>query len=70
MDFIESLKDIKKQMQEQKPQNKNTKNLTQEKKQKDRAGSEKDDIEAIFLKEEKLRDEFSAFIKECDIKKI
>lgn len=69
MDFIESLKDIKKQMQEQKSQNK-SKNLTQEKKQKDKAGGEKDDLEAIFLKEEKLRDEFSAFIKECDIKKI
>lgn len=75
MDFLESLKDIKKQMQEQKSvKNKmqkggvNLKNSELESMAKEK--SEEEELRAIFLKEEKLCDEFDKWFKNADIKKI
>ncbi|MCR2061343.1 hypothetical protein [Campylobacter helveticus] len=75
MDFVESLKDIKKQMQEQKSvKNKmqkggvSLKNSKLESMAKEK--SEEEELRAIFLKEEKLLDEFSELIKNANIKKI
>lgn len=75
MDFLESLKDIKKQMQEQKSvKNKmqkggvNLKNSELESMAKEK--SEEEELRAIFLKEEKLYDEFDKWFKNADIKKI
>ncbi|WP_270978071.1 hypothetical protein [Campylobacter helveticus] len=82
MDFVESLKDIKKQMQEQKSsKNKAEKSgvglknseleiLAKEKGEMAKAKSEEEELRAIFLKEEKLLDEFSELIKNANIKKI
>ncbi|EOX1264278.1 hypothetical protein ACPDI4_000793 [Campylobacter upsaliensis] len=74
MDFLESLKDIKKQMQEQKSvKNKmqksgvNLKNSELESMTKEKSEEE---LRAIFLKEEKLCDEFDKWFKNADIKKI
>ncbi|EFO9299088.1 hypothetical protein HL742_000178 [Campylobacter upsaliensis] len=75
MDFLESLKDIKKQMQEQKSvknkmqkggvslKNNELESIAKEK-------SEEEELRAIFLKEEKLCDEFDKWFKNADIKKI
>ncbi|EAH5216947.1 hypothetical protein ACLMNI_000734 [Campylobacter upsaliensis] len=75
MDFLESLKDIKKQMQEQKSvKNKmqkggvSLKNSELESMAKEK--SEEEELRAIFLKEEKLCDEFDKWFKNADIKKI
>lgn len=75
MDFLESLKDIKKQMQEQKSvKNKmqkggvGLKNSELESMAKEK--SEEEELRAIFLKEEKLCDEFDKWFKNADIKKI
>ena len=75
MDFLESLKDIKKQMQEQKSvKNKmqkggvSLKNSELESMAKEK--SEEEELRAIFLKEEKLCDEFDKWLKNADIKKI
>lgn len=75
MDFLESLKDIKKQMQEQKSvKNKmqkggvSLKNNELESMAKEK--SEEEELRAIFLKEEKLCDEFDRWFKNADIKKI
>ncbi|ECL3870471.1 TPA: hypothetical protein R1X41_000418 [Campylobacter upsaliensis] len=75
MDFLESLKDIKKQMQEQKSvKNKmqkggvSLKNNELESMAKEK--SEEEELGAIFLKEEKLCDEFDKWFKNADIKKI
>ncbi|CAG9469992.1 hypothetical protein CU197059_000479 [Campylobacter upsaliensis] len=75
MDFLESLKDIKKQMQEQKSvKNKmqkggvSLKNNELESMAKEKSEEEK--LRAIFLKEEKLCDEFDKWFKNADIKKI
>lgn len=62
MDFKESLKDIKKQMQ--------ALNRPQNAQQRKKSGAQGDDLGTIFLKEERLRDEFAALIQGCDIKKI
>ncbi|WP_270987961.1 hypothetical protein [Campylobacter upsaliensis] len=75
MDFLESLKDIKRQMQEQKSvKNKmqkggvSLKNNELESMAKEK--SEEEELRAIFLKEEKLCDEFDKWFKNADIKKI
>lgn len=75
MDFLESLKDIKKQMQEQKSvKNKmqkggvSLKNNELESMAKEK--SEEEELRAIFLKEERLCDEFDKWFKNADIKKI
>ena len=75
MDFLESLKDIKKQMQEQKSvKNKmqksgvSLKNSELESMAKEKG--EEEELRAIFLKEEKLCDEFDKWFKNADIKKI
>ncbi|ARE81007.1 hypothetical protein [Campylobacter helveticus] len=82
MDFVESLKDIKKQMQEQKSsknkaeksgvglKNSELETLAKEKGEIAKVKSEEDELRAIFLKEEKLLDEFSELIKNANIKKI
>ncbi|WP_270979561.1 hypothetical protein [Campylobacter helveticus] len=82
MDFVESLKDIKKQMQEQKSsknkaeksgvglKNGELETLAKEKGEMAKAKSEEEELRAIFLKEEKLLDEFSELIKNANIKKI
>ncbi|ELU7403765.1 hypothetical protein ABNV59_000750 [Campylobacter jejuni] len=70
MDFLDSLKSIKKEMQA----NTNTPKLA--KKSSKSGASVKNleklakEIQEIFLKQEKLQDEFSEFIKNADIKKI
>ncbi|MBZ7949824.1 hypothetical protein CMOL_0744 [Campylobacter sp. RM10537] len=67
MDFLDSLKNIKKEMQN------NTvkiKNIKKEKKQNKQEMFLDKEMQEIFLKEEKLQDEFSEFIKNSDIKKI
>ncbi|KAA8604001.1 MULTISPECIES: hypothetical protein [unclassified Campylobacter] len=56
MDFLDSLKDIKKQMQNDV--------------KKEEKSDNEDELKQIFLKEKKLRDEFSEFIASEDIKKI
>ncbi|TNB62333.1 hypothetical protein FDR72_00870 [Campylobacter helveticus] len=82
MDFVESLKDIKKQMQEQKSsknkaeksgvglKNSELETLAKEKGEMAKAKNEEEELRAIFLKEEKLLDEFSELIKNANIKKI
>ena len=83
MDFLDSLKQIKKELiKEQKVEHKKTrfnssqntdknKNYTAKTKPKE---SHEDSIDKqmqeVFLKEEKLRDEFEKFIEDSDIKKI
>ena len=75
MDFLDSLKSIKKEMQA----NTNTSKLA---KKSSKSGASVKNLEKhqetnidkemqeIFLKQEKLQDEFSEFIKNTDIKKI
>ncbi|MCW1359819.1 hypothetical protein [Campylobacter sp. CCS1377] len=85
MDFLDSLKDIKKslekeQKQSEKPKNKSSKSgvslkndLTQFgeiKAQISQVDKDKKEFEEIFLKEEKLIDEFENFIKNSDIKRM
>ncbi|MBZ7964181.1 MULTISPECIES: hypothetical protein [Campylobacter] len=64
MDFLDSLKNIKKEMQT------HTKDIKKEKKQNKQEKILDKEMQEIFLKEEKLQDEFSEFIKNSDIKKI
>ncbi|MBZ7936434.1 hypothetical protein H2279_07320 [Campylobacter sp. B0100352/1] len=64
MDFLDSLKNIKKEMQT------HAKDIKKEKKQNKQEKILDKEMQEIFLKEEKLQDEFSEFIKNSDIKKI
>lgn len=64
MDFLDSLKNIKKEMQT------HIKDIKKEKKQNKQEKFLDKEMQEIFLKEEKLQDEFSEFIKNSDIKKI
>ena len=81
MDFLDSLKQIKKELiKEQKVEHKKTRfNSSQNTdKNKNYTAKTKEDYEdsidkqmqEVFLKEEKLRDEFEKFIEDSDIKKI
>lgn len=87
MDFLDSLKNIKKEMQAnahvQKSVKKSSKsgmgvkndlkdleNLAKENKMKAQEINQDKEIQEIFLKQEKLQDEFLEFIKNSDIKKI
>ncbi|TEY03084.1 hypothetical protein [Campylobacter sp. US33a] len=85
MDFLDSLKDIKKslekeQKQSEKPKNKSSKSgvslkndltqLGEIKAQISQVDKDKKEFEEIFLKEEKLIDEFENFIKNSDIKRM
>lgn len=87
MDFLDSLKNIKKEMQAnthaQKSVKKSSKsgmgvkndlkdleNLAKENKMKAQEINQDKEMQEIFLKQEKLQDEFLEFIKNTDIKKI
>ncbi len=87
MDFLDSLKNIKKEMQTnahvQKSVKKSSKsamgmkndlkdleNLAKENKMKAQEINQDKEMQEIFLKQEKLQDEFLEFIKNSDIKKI
>lgn len=68
MDFLDSLKNIKEQMKQEQnfvKKAENVKNSPQKKQE-----SKRDEFEDIFLKEQRLSDEFSEFIKDANIKKI
>ena len=78
MDFFDSLKSIKKEMQthakEQKsPKNSNKKDMkyfNEEIKTQPPEMNLDKEMQEVFLKQEKLQDEFLEFIKNADIKKI
>lgn len=87
MDFLDSLKNIKKEMQAntyaQKSVKKSSKsgmgakndlkdleNLAKENKMKAQEINQDKEMQEIFLKQEKLQDEFLEFIKNSDIEKI
>ncbi|EFC32746.1 hypothetical protein OLP40_00370 [Campylobacter jejuni] len=81
MDFLDSLKSIKKEMQANAPKltKKSSKSGTSVKKieklaknirEKNQETNLDKEMQEIFLKQEKLQDEFSEFIKNTDIKKI
>ncbi|MCH5336332.1 MAG: hypothetical protein J1D99_02820 [Campylobacter sp.] len=81
MDFLDSLKEIKKELEKgqefqktKKVSNKNTNSkenkIVKTEPKKTDENSIDEDMQKIFLKEEKLRDEFENFIKDTDIKKI
>ncbi|HDZ5094814.1 TPA: hypothetical protein RTH33_000096 [Campylobacter jejuni] len=81
MDFLDSLKSIKKEMQANAPKltKKSSKSGTSVKKieklaknirKKNQETNLDKEMQEIFLKQEKLQDEFSEFIKNTDIKKI
>ncbi|EAI3821263.1 hypothetical protein YN80_00645 [Campylobacter coli] len=78
MDFFDSLKSIKKEMQthskEQKsPKNSNKKDMNHFNKEAKIQPQETildKEMQEVFLKQEKLQDEFLEFIKNADIKKI
>lgn len=87
MDFLDSLKNIKKEMQAntyaQKSVKKSSKsgmgvkndlkdleNLAKENKMKAQEINQDKEMQEIFLKQEKLQDEFLEFITNSDIKKI
>ncbi|TKX31694.1 hypothetical protein [Campylobacter estrildidarum] len=81
MDFLDSLKNIKKEMQanSHKASKKTSKDNTSanrlDKPTKDMQAKMQEntldkEMQDIFLKQEKLQDEFSEFIKNSDIKKI
>ncbi|EMC0028825.1 hypothetical protein U9W86_000552 [Campylobacter jejuni] len=83
MDFLDSLKSIKKEMQANtntpklaKKSNKsgasvkNLEKLAKDIREKNQETNIDKEMQEIFLKQEKLQDEFSEFIKNADIKKI
>ncbi|EAI4083919.1 hypothetical protein APU48_02075 [Campylobacter jejuni] len=83
MDFLDSLKSIKKEMQTntntQKLAKKSSKSgasvknlekLAKDIREKNQETNIDKEMQEIFLKQEKLQDEFSEFIKNADIKKI
>ena len=83
MDFLDSLKSIKKEMQantntsklEKKSSKsgasvKNLEKLAKDIREKNQETNIDKEMQEIFLKQEKLQDEFSEFIKNTDIKKI
>ncbi|EAH4707710.1 TPA: hypothetical protein R4558_000277 [Campylobacter jejuni] len=83
MDFLESLKSIKKEMQvnantpklakkssKSGASVKNLEKLAKDIREKNQETNIDKEMQEIFLKQEKLQDEFSEFIKNADIKKI
>ncbi|MFH5289570.1 hypothetical protein ACHIOC_03015 [Campylobacter jejuni] len=83
MDFLESLKSIKKEMQANANTSKlakkssksgasvkNLEKLAKDIREKNQETNIDKEMQEIFLKQEKLQDEFSEFIKNTDIKKI
>ncbi|TKX33142.1 hypothetical protein [Campylobacter aviculae] len=79
MDFLDSLKNIKKEMQanshkvskkSSKISMKNSEKLAKDIHIKTQETDLNKEMQDIFLKQEKLQDEFSEFIKNSDIKKI
>ncbi|OEV67058.1 hypothetical protein AJM72_05965 [Campylobacter jejuni] len=83
MDFLDSLKSIKKEMQtnDNTPKLakkssksgasvKNLEKLAKDIREKNQETNIDKEMQEIFLKQEKLQDEFSEFIKNADIKKI
>lgn len=74
MDFFDSLKSIKKEMQthskEQKNLKNSNKNFNKEIKTQPPEMNLDKEMQEVFLKQEKLQDEFLEFIKNADIKKI
>ncbi|EPS03537.1 hypothetical protein J432_0695 [Campylobacter jejuni subsp. jejuni HN-CJD07035] len=83
MDFLESLKSIKKEMQANANTRKlakkssksgasvkNLEKLAKDIREKNQETNIDKEMQEIFLKQEKLQDEFSEFIKNADIKKI
>lgn len=76
MDFLDSLKSIKEEMQKEqnllkKPKDKISKNKASLKTEQASkiAKSAKESMQELFLKEQRLRNEFAEFIKDFDIKK-
>ncbi|WP_063668178.1 hypothetical protein [Campylobacter jejuni] len=79
MDFLDSLKSIKKEMQantntsklaKKSSKRKNLEKLAKDIREKNQETNIDKEMQEIFLKQEKLQDEFSEFIKNTDIKKI
>ncbi|EBD1778676.1 TPA: hypothetical protein R0848_000424 [Campylobacter jejuni] len=83
MDFLDSLKNIKKEMQantnapklakkssKSGASVKNLEKLAKDIREKNQETNIDKEMQEIFLKQEKLQDEFSEFIKNADIKKI
>ncbi|EAK7731915.1 TPA: hypothetical protein R6S53_000262 [Campylobacter jejuni] len=83
MDFLDSLKSIKKEMQTNTNTSKlakkssksgasvkNLEKLAKDIREKNQETNIDKEMQEIFLKQEKLQDEFSEFIKNTDIKKI
>ncbi|EAH7347211.1 hypothetical protein F7578_03605 [Campylobacter jejuni] len=83
MDFLDSLKSIKKEMQantnisklakkssKSGASVKNLEKLAKDIREKNQETNIDKEMQEIFLKQEKLQDEFSEFIKNTDIKKI
>lgn len=83
MDFLDSLKSIKKEMQanantpklvkkssKSGASVKNLEKLAKDIREKNQETNIDKEMQEIFLKQEKLQDEFSEFIKNADIKKI
>ncbi|EFN2914679.1 hypothetical protein HKV39_000235 [Campylobacter coli] len=78
MDFFDSLKSIKKEMQthskeRKSPKNSNKKDMNHFNKETKTQPQETildKEMQEVFLKQEKLQDEFLEFIKNADIKKI
>lgn len=83
MDFISSLKNIKREMQASANTSKlakkssksgasvkNLEKLAKDIRQRNQETNMDKEMQEIFLKQEKLQDEFSEFIKNADIKKI
>lgn len=83
MDFLDSLKSIKKEMQantntpklvkkssKSGASVKNLEKLAKDIREKNQETNIDNEMQEIFLKQEKLQDEFSEFIKNTDIKKI
>ncbi|MBT0857571.1 hypothetical protein KJQ62_02510 [Campylobacter coli] len=78
MDFFDSLKSIKKEMQTHSKEQKSLKNsnkkdvgyFNKEAKTQPQETILDKEMQEVFLKQEKLQDEFLEFIKNADIKKI
>lgn len=83
MDFLDSLKSIKKEMQtntntlklakkssKSGTSVKNLEKLAKDIREKNQETNIDKEMQEIFLKQEKLQDEFSEFIENADIKKI
>ncbi|EAI1055577.1 hypothetical protein GFU71_05435 [Campylobacter coli] len=77
MDFFDSLKSIKKEMQTHSKEQKSSKNsnkdmnhFNKETKIQPQETILDKEMQEVFLKQEKLQDEFLEFIKNADIKKI